>query len=117
MAGFCVSAASSDKEAKSQANQTNYRAGKTPGRVHQGHKGIQTSLAKLVAIYEREVIKAEEKLTQSQDLFAQGLISKNQLAESETCRWRRQGQSRGNHTAAWQMPTRRLLTTLLEAQG
>jgi outer membrane efflux protein len=44
----------------------------------------KTSLAKLLAIYERNVIRAEEKLAQSQKLYAEGLISKNQLAESET---------------------------------
>lgn len=46
-------------------------------------KDYKASLTKLVAIYEREITKAEEKLTQSQALFAQGLISKNQLADSE----------------------------------
>ena len=46
-------------------------------------KDYKASLTKLVASYEREITKAEEKLTQSQALFAQGLISKNQLADSE----------------------------------
>ena len=46
-------------------------------------KDYKASLTKLVAIYEREITRAEEKLTQSQALFAQGLISKNQLADSE----------------------------------
>lgn len=46
-------------------------------------KDYKASLTKLVAIYEREITKAEAKLTQSQALFAQGLISKNQLADSE----------------------------------
>ena len=44
----------------------------------------KTSLAKLLAIHERNVTRAEEKLAQSQKLYAEGLISKIQLAETET---------------------------------
>jgi hypothetical protein len=44
----------------------------------------KANLAKLAAIHERSVTKAEEKLVQSQKLFAEGLISRNQLAESES---------------------------------
>ncbi len=44
----------------------------------------KTSLAKLLAIYERNATRAEEKLAQSQELYAEGLISKNQLADNET---------------------------------
>jgi len=44
----------------------------------------KVSLAKLQAIYERNVKSAEERLAQSQKLLAEGLISKNQLAESES---------------------------------
>jgi hypothetical protein len=47
-------------------------------------KEYKTSLAKLLAIYERNVTGAEEKLAQSQKLYEEGLISKNQLAETET---------------------------------
>jgi hypothetical protein len=47
-------------------------------------KEYKASLAKLLAIYERNVVREEEKLAQSQKLFNEGLISKNQLAESET---------------------------------
>jgi hypothetical protein len=46
-------------------------------------KEYKASLEKLLVIYERAVTKAEEKVTQSQALFAQGLISKNQLSETE----------------------------------
>lgn len=46
-------------------------------------KEYKASLTKLLGIYEREVTKAEQKLTQSKALFEQGLISKNQLADSE----------------------------------
>ncbi len=44
----------------------------------------KTSLAKLLAIYERNVTRAEEKLAQSRKLYTEGLISKNQLADNET---------------------------------
>jgi hypothetical protein len=47
-------------------------------------KDYQTSLAKLLAIHERNVTRTEEKLVQTQKLFAEGLISKNQLVEAET---------------------------------
>ena len=47
-------------------------------------KEYKTGLAKLLTIYERNVTRAEEKLAQSQKLYAEGLISKNQLVESET---------------------------------
>lgn len=47
-------------------------------------KEYKASLAKLLAIYERNVTRTEDKLSQSQKLFNEGLISKNQLAESET---------------------------------
>jgi hypothetical protein len=46
-------------------------------------KEYKANLAKLLAIYERNVTKAEEKLVQSQKLFAEGLISRNQLTETE----------------------------------
>lgn len=47
-------------------------------------KEYKANLAKLAAIHERNVIKAEEKLVQAQRLFAEGLISRNQLADSES---------------------------------
>jgi len=43
----------------------------------------KTSLAKLLAIYERNVTRAEEKLAQTQRLYAEGLVSKNQLSDNE----------------------------------
>jgi len=47
-------------------------------------KDYKSSLAKLLAIHERNVSRAEDKLIQSQKLFAEGLISKNELNVSET---------------------------------
>jgi hypothetical protein len=43
----------------------------------------KTSLEKLLASYEKNVAKAETQLTQSRELFAQGLISKNDVAAGE----------------------------------
>jgi hypothetical protein len=43
----------------------------------------KTSLVRLLAIHERNVTRAEEKLAQSQELYAEGLISRNQLVDNE----------------------------------
>jgi len=47
-------------------------------------KDYKTSLAKLLSIHERNVTTTEEKLVQTQKLFAEGLISRNQLLDAET---------------------------------
>lgn len=46
-------------------------------------KEYKASLIKLLATYERDVTRAEERLVQSRALFNEGLIPKNQLAEAE----------------------------------
>ncbi|MEP6922300.1 MAG: TolC family protein [bacterium] len=46
-------------------------------------KEYKANLARLSALYERNVTRTEERLTQAQVLFKEGLISKNQLTESE----------------------------------
>ncbi|HBB86099.1 MAG TPA: hypothetical protein DC047_00615 [Blastocatellia bacterium] len=46
-------------------------------------KEYKGSLEKLLASYEKTVIIAGTRLTQSRELFAQGLISKNEVAASE----------------------------------
>lgn len=43
----------------------------------------KANLEKLLAIHEKNVRKAEDRLTQSRELFAQGLISKNDFEASE----------------------------------
>jgi hypothetical protein len=43
----------------------------------------KASLEKLVASYEKNVAKAETRLSQTRELFAQGLVSKNDLEASE----------------------------------
>jgi len=46
-------------------------------------KEYKTSLEKLLLLYQKSVAKADERLAKSKQLFAEGLISKNQLTESE----------------------------------
>lgn len=46
-------------------------------------KELKASLEKLLALYEANANKAEARYSQSQKLFEAGLISKNQLEESE----------------------------------
>jgi len=46
-------------------------------------KEYKSSLEKLVVIYERNVTEAEEKVSMSHKLFAEGLISRSQVDESE----------------------------------
>jgi hypothetical protein len=43
----------------------------------------KASLEKLLASYEKNVAKAETRLSQSRELFAQGLVSKNDVAANE----------------------------------
>lgn len=79
---FVVSADAQTKKAK-QVRQSNELA-QLREQFIKATSEYKTSLAKLLAIYERNVTKAEEKLAQSQKLYAEGLISKKQLADSET---------------------------------
>jgi len=79
-------------------------------------KEYKASLAKLLAIQERNVTKAEEKLVQSQKLFAEGLISKSQLVETEgavTAAKDRVNESRRQMASA----DTQIADTLLEAQA
>ena len=46
-------------------------------------KEYKASLEKLRASYEKSVLREEERLNQSKELFAQGLISRNEFARSE----------------------------------
>lgn len=47
-------------------------------------RDYKASLGKLLATYERDLIRAETQLTQTQSLFAEGLISRIQLNQSES---------------------------------
>lgn len=46
-------------------------------------KEYKDSLEKLLASYQKNVVLAEKRLSQSRELFPQGLISRNELASSE----------------------------------
>lgn len=46
-------------------------------------KEYKASLEKLVSLYEKSVAKANDRLAKSKQLFADGLISRNQVTESE----------------------------------
>jgi len=49
----------------------------------QATKDYQASLEKLLVSYQNNVAQAEKRLSQTKDLFAQGLVSKNEVAVSE----------------------------------
>ena len=46
-------------------------------------KEYKNSLEQLIALYEKDVIKAEEKLTQAKQLYSEGLISRKNLEDNE----------------------------------
>lgn len=82
---FSVSAAAGQtKKSKSKPAKPVTELAKLQEEFINATKEYKLNLGRLLNIYEREVIKAQERVTQSQALFAQGLISKNQLAASET---------------------------------
>lgn len=83
LAGIFVSAEAQTKKPKAKQTKPTSELAKLQEEFIKATKDYKASLTKLIAIYEREVTKAEEQLTQSQGLFAQGLISKNQVADSE----------------------------------
>lgn len=83
LAGIFVSAEAQTKKPKAKQTKPTSQLAKLQEEFIKATKDYKASLTKLIAIYEREVTKAEEQLTQSQGLFAQGLISKNQVADSE----------------------------------
>lgn len=84
LAGTFVGAEAQTKKPKARQTKPATELAKLQEEFIKATKDYKASLTKLAAIYERDVIKAEEKLKQSQALFAQGLISKNQLADSES---------------------------------
>lgn len=76
-------AAGQAKKSKSKQTKPVTELAKLQEEFIKATKEYKLSLGKLLTIHEREVTKAQERVTQSQELFAQGLISKNQLAETE----------------------------------
>lgn len=83
LAGLYGNAEAQTKKAKPKQTKQNTELAKLQEEFINSTKEYKASLTKLLAIYEGEVSKAEEKLKQAHALFAQGLISKNQVAESE----------------------------------
>jgi hypothetical protein len=71
------------QSAKKQAQATN-QLSKLREDYLKATKEYKASLAKLQAIYENNVRKAEEHLAQSKTLYSEGLISKSDLGETET---------------------------------
>jgi hypothetical protein len=71
--------------AKSAANQTKpvNELAKLRDEFVRATKDYKANLEKLLAILEKNVRKAEDHVIQSRELFAQGLISKNDFATSE----------------------------------
>jgi hypothetical protein len=82
VAGLCTCASAQTKKPK-QAKPVNELA-RLQEEFINATKDYKASLGKLLATYERDVKKAEAQLTQSQALFAQGLIAKTQLNQSES---------------------------------
>ncbi len=81
---FAISDHAQGKKAKSKPVPPVNELAKLQEDFIKATKEYKASLAKLQAIYERNVTRAEGKLAQTQALFKEGLVSKNQLAESET---------------------------------
>ena len=79
---FQVNAEAQDRK-RQQTKQANELA-RLREEFIQATKDYKASLAKLSGIHERNVTRAEETLAQSQKLYAEGLISKNQLVDAET---------------------------------
>lgn len=84
VAGLCTCANAQIKKPKpKQAKPVNELA-RLQEEFINATKDYKASLGKLMATYERDVTRAEAQLTQSQALFAQGLIAKTQLNQSES---------------------------------
>jgi hypothetical protein len=79
-------------------------------------KEYKSSLEKLKVIYERNVTRAEEKVVQSQSLYAEGLISRIQLAQAETAVAEAQAKVSEARTQLANADTQ-IANTLVEAQA
>lgn len=80
-----VAAQKKPGQAKRKTNQAKPldELGKLREEFIKASNDYKASLEKLLAIYEKNVRKAEDRLTQSKELFAGGLISRNDLEASE----------------------------------
>ena len=82
LAGMGVSAAQARKPKLVERSPT--ELAKLRDEYIKATKEYKANLTKLLELYERNVTTAEEKLAQTQKLFAEGLTSKNQVTEYET---------------------------------
>ena len=80
---FIAARAQTKQPAKKKAKATNQLT-KLREDYIKATKEYKASLAKLQAIYENNVGKAEERLSQSKTLYSEGLISKSDLGQTET---------------------------------
>ena len=76
----------------------------------------KTSLEKLLATYEKDVQRADDRLTQARELYNQGLISKAQLTESENALAAAHGKVDDTKRQLTNADTQ-IANTLLEAQA
>jgi hypothetical protein len=116
LAGIFVSAEAQTKKPKAKQTKPTSELAKLQEEFIKATKDYKASLTRLIAFYEREVTKAEEKLTQSQALFAQGLISKNQVADSERALAAANDKVAETNRSMANADTQ-IATTLLEAQA
>jgi hypothetical protein len=83
----CISVNAQKKRATTKAKSAQVKPVDELTRLReefiQATKDYKASLEKLLASYEKNVAATEKRLSQSRELFAQGLISKNDLAASE----------------------------------
>ncbi|HET6671651.1 MAG TPA: hypothetical protein VFH15_15590, partial [Pyrinomonadaceae bacterium] len=82
VACLCNSASSQTKKPK-QTKPVNELA-RLQEEFINATKDYKTHLDKLLATYERDVTRAEAKLTQTRDLFEWGLIAKAQVNQDES---------------------------------
>lgn len=81
---LCSSVSSSPQSKKRTQTKPVSELAKLQEEFINATKEYKASLAKLAQSYQRDVTRTEEQLGKSRELFDQGLISKNQLAASES---------------------------------
>jgi alpha-D-ribose 1-methylphosphonate 5-triphosphate synthase subunit PhnG len=113
--------ASSSSMAEAQKRQTKQTKPQTElARLReeyiQATKDYKASLGRLIALYERDVTRAETQLTQARALFEQGLISKTELNKSEVSLAAARGKVTETSRSMGNADTQ-IAETLLEAQA
>lgn len=72
------------RQTESEQAETTDQLNKSRAEFLRLTKEYKNSLEQLIALYEKEVKKAEEKLSQLKELYAEGLISRRNLEEGES---------------------------------